>query len=205
MGVGGGWGGGWSGGPIAWPAAPAAATAPFIHSRRASLSTSRAAPFRQVATNLLRSLNNLRIPFDHEVEEDEMMLEAGKLSSRGQLAVRNRRLTKILLDQQQDQLAAQLDGAQKKQHQTRQAAPDAPYGEAGRVTPEPKPPKPTKYNTGKQRKREEEKRRLKEEKKEAIRKLRAEMRDSVRVAMEERGTRIRDEKDQGEGHEIPRV
>ena len=52
-----------------------------------------------VASSLLRSLQGLRTAYDHEIEEDDALLDAPQLLSKRQLlAVQHRRLSKMVLD-----------------------------------------------------------------------------------------------------------
>ena len=110
-----------------------------------------------VASNVLTSLQGLRAVFDHEVEEDDFLLEGG-LGPREVMAVRHRRLSKMVLDDAMTRAAQKIESAYREEEKRKHELKGGNKG----------------YSSKKERKREEEKRRKKEKQREEIRRKRQE-------------------------------
>ena len=113
---------------------------------------------------LLRSLEGVLVRFEHGVDEDELKLAKSTLGLRGTIAVRNRRLSKLVLDDAMKRVGkladAAIEGARKREKEEA-AQKQLPSGDG---TPDA-PARGGGYSNAKARKREEEKRRKKEEEK----------------------------------------
>ena len=126
----------------------------------------------QVYHHLLRSLTSMRSEYEHDVAEDEMLLgegsskvarkarrDPGLLSVRAELAVRHRRLSKLVLEDAIERVSNSLQSATRER-------------EAEGVEPSPDSKSPP-YSTARERKRRDKEQREKERKRESVRKRRA--------------------------------
>ena len=117
-----------------------------------------------VASSLLRSLQGLRTAYDHEIEEDDALLDAPQLLSKRQLlAVQHRRLSKMVLDDVMTRAIRRVNDEfdaeeKRKRDEKAKAAGGASKG----------------YSSKKERQREEAARRKKEMKREEVRRRRQE-------------------------------
>lgn len=117
---------------------------------------------RDVYSNLLQSLQSVRITYYHEVEEDDFILADPnrELPPRERLAVRHRRASKLLLDEGTEKVIDMLQAADLK---AKREANEKPALEGGRGGG---------YSNSKSRKLEERKLREKERRREEVRRKR---------------------------------
>ena len=108
-----------------------------------------------------RSINEIRAAFEHDPEEDEFLLAGGALDARAMLAVRSRRLSKLVLD---DGLKRTADQANEGEKLLQRKKTEAASATKGSKSPSAKGGSGGGgYSTTRERKREEAARRKKED------------------------------------------
>jgi hypothetical protein len=136
----------------------------------------------EVASTLIISIGSVRAIFEHEVEEDDLILAsstARRLPPRHDMAVRNRRLSKLLLDGALKRVSDEALTPEANQRRSEEQR-----AEQNKASGKSEPPASSGgYSTARERKRQEKERRRKEQKREEVRRRREAKRQAEAAAV----------------------